>query len=165
MTGTFNPAMTNCAFIFPGGPRRSYHRSFGTRASPSRISAICLLAAESSKRPHAWNIRYQRWSEWYRLRQPDRFVPFGGVVASGQTPHLEGWLFEGDPGVEPGNVTRAWKVFVHTSLAPIRLGRYITLPSLFFGLLDFDRIIRHYDAVLVNIAGNALIFHLAFDGR
>ena len=74
MTGTFNPAMTNYAFIFPGGPRRSYRRSYGTCASPSRISAICLLAAESSKRPHAWNIRYQRWSEWSRLRQPDRFL-------------------------------------------------------------------------------------------
>ena len=23
-----------------------------------------------------------------------------------KTPHLEGWLFEGDPGVEPGNVAR-----------------------------------------------------------
>lgn len=39
--------------ISPGGPNRSYHRSFGTRAGHSRISAICLLAAESSKRPHA----------------------------------------------------------------------------------------------------------------
>lgn len=57
------------------------------------------------------------------------------------------------------------KVFVHTPLAPIRLGRYITLPSLFFGLLDFDRIIRYDDTVLVDIAGNALIIHLAFDGR
>lgn len=29
-----------------------------------------------------------------------------GVIASDQTPHLVGWLFEGDPGVEPGNVAR-----------------------------------------------------------
>lgn len=39
--------------ISPGGPNRSYHRSFGTCAGRSRISAICLLTAESSKRPHA----------------------------------------------------------------------------------------------------------------
>lgn len=39
-------------FIFPGGPRRSYHRSFGTRAGLSRISAICLLAAASSQWRH-----------------------------------------------------------------------------------------------------------------
>ena len=82
-----------------------------------------------------------------------------------KTPHLVGWLFEGDPGVEPGNVARTWKVFVHTPLAPIRLGRYITLPSLFLRLLYFDRIIRHDDAVFANIAGDAMIFHLTFNAR
>lgn len=91
MTGTFNPAMTNHAFIFPGGPHRSYRRSYGTCASPSRISAICLLAAESSKRPHAWNIRYQRWSEWSRLRQPDRFLFCNWGYCQRKTPHHEGW--------------------------------------------------------------------------
>lgn len=62
-------------------------------------------------------------------------------------------------------MARMWKVFVHTPLAPIRLGRYITLPLLFLRLLDFDRIIRHNDAVFVDIAGDATIFHLAFNVR
>lgn len=38
--------------IYPGGPRRSYHRSFGSYASLSRFSAICLLAAASSQWRH-----------------------------------------------------------------------------------------------------------------
>ena len=62
-------------------------------------------------------------------------------------------------------MARMWKVFVHTPLAPIRLGRYITLPLLFLRLLDFDRIIRHNEAVFVDIAGDATIFHLAFNVR
>lgn len=51
------------------------------------------------------------------------------------------------------------------SATPIRLGRYITLPLLFLRLLDFDRIIRHDDTVFANIAGDAMIFHLAFNAR
>lgn len=36
-------------FIYPGGPRRSYHRSLGAYASVSHFSAICLLAEVSCR--------------------------------------------------------------------------------------------------------------------
>jgi hypothetical protein len=76
-------------FIFPGGPRRSCHRSFGAYARLSRISAICLLAAASSQWRHIVHIRYKRWSEWCRLRRPNRFLPLrAGVIASDRTPRL-----------------------------------------------------------------------------
>ena len=51
--GQATPGIIIVLSISPGGPNRSYHRSFGTCAGRSRISAICLLTAESSKRPHA----------------------------------------------------------------------------------------------------------------
>lgn len=72
-------------FIFPGGPRRSYRRSFGAYARSSHFSAICLLAAASSQWRHIVYIRYKRWSEWCRLRQPNRFLP----LRAGLLPAIE----------------------------------------------------------------------------
>ena len=167
MTGTFNPAMTNHTVIY----RRPFASLMSSRhyiqmMPLSRISAIGLLAGRSCNelrpQPDIYVISVGRNDIGSDCRIAFCFST--GVIASDQTHHLEGWLFEGDPGVEPGNVARTWKVFVHTPLASIRLGRYITLPSLLFGLLHFDRIIRHDDTVLVNIAGDAFIVDFAFNG-
>lgn len=76
------PTMQIAHDIFIGGPRRSYHRSFGACADFPRISDIYLLAAASSQWQHIVHIRCKRRSE---LSTPTTVSLFGtrtGVIAS-----------------------------------------------------------------------------------